>query len=300
MPTRDVAATRAGVRALGKQWNGEINAATTTLYAALQRQADRAGLRMESDVAYGAHALQTLDVTWPEAPDDRRPVVVYLHGGGFVRGDKSSAAADGLIYANIAAFFARQGMVGINANYRLAPEAQWPAGANDIRAILAWWREHATAYGGDPNRVYLMGNSAGAAHVATYLFHTPSQIDGGPRIAGALLSSGAFEAEREDSVYYGADSEQSALRAPIALLSRYEGEAVPIFSWSGELDPPFIERAVAAMHAKLREKFGGRPRFAQFECHNHVSHVMSLNSADDEVGRAVRGFVEHVESTREI
>lgn len=291
-PSPEVAAARAGVRELGKQWSGEVNAATTSLYARLQRRADRSDVRAVSDVAYGEHALQTLDIVWPESAGNIRPVVIYLHGGGFVRGDKSSGAADGLIYANVATFFARHGLVGINANYRLAPEAPWPAGADDVRALLQWWHEHAHDYDGDPNRVFLMGNSAGAAHVATYLFHSPSQLEGGPGVAGALLSSGAFAAEESDTAYYGVDSAQCALRAPLGLVDRYAGPMVPMLLWSAELDPPFIERSVAALYAKLCDKLDGCPRFAQFQGHNHVSHVMSLNSADDEVGRLLLDFLE--------
>lgn len=289
---QSVADVRDTVRSLGKQWDGEINAATTRAYAALHEAAERTGVRRVTDRSYGPHALQTVDVVWPASAGRDRAVVIYLHGGGFVRGDKSSAAANGLIYDNVATFFARHGLVGVNANYRLAPEAQWPAGADDIRTLLEWLESAAEEFGGDPQRIFLMGNSAGAAHVATYLFYEASQRAGGPGVAGALLSSGAFAAERGDSEYYGADSAENRRRAPLALLQAYEGPLVPMFLWSAELDPPFIEQAVAAMYAGLCNKYDDCPRFTQFQGHNHVSHVMSLNSADDEVGRAVLDFLE--------
>lgn len=285
-------AARVGVRELGKQWNGQVNAATTALYTRLQRQADRSGVRTAADLRYGDHALQTMDIVWPDAEGQGRPIVVYLHGGGFVRGDKTSAASDHLIYANVATFVAKHDMVGVNANYRLAPDAQWPAGAEDVRAIVRWLKAHAADYGGDTGKIYLLGNSAGAAHIATYLFHEPSQLAAGPGVAGALLSSGAFAAEEGDSAYYGGNRAENAARAPLGLVDSYAGDSVPVFLWSAELDPPFIEQAVASMYAKLCDKYGDCPRFAQFQGHNHVSHVMSLNSADDAVGQAVIEFLE--------
>ena len=69
---------------------------------------------------------------------------------------------------------------------------------------------------------------------------------------------------------------------------------IPVFLWSAEFDPANIEAPVAAMYAKLCVKFEDCPRFTQFQGHNHVSHIMSINSADDEVSRAVLEFVRSV------
>jgi triacylglycerol lipase len=71
----------------------------------------------------------------------------------------------------------RNGMVGVNMTYRLAPQAKWPAAQEDIGSAIAWIKANAAAQGGDPNRIYLMGHSAGASHVANYMSH--SQFRGG-------------------------------------------------------------------------------------------------------------------------
>ena len=92
-------------------------------------------------------------------------------------------------------WFARHGVLGINANYRLAPAAQWPAGAEDVGRLVAWARRHGAQHGGDPNRIYLIGHSAGANHAAAYTFDKSLQPADGPGIAGAVLISGRYRVE---------------------------------------------------------------------------------------------------------
>ena len=96
------------------------------------------------------------------------------------------------------------------------------------------------------------------------------------------------EAQR---VYYGGDAALRASRVPLGLVDSYDGPEIPVFLWSAEFDPANIEAPVAAMYAKLCGKYEDCPRFTQFQGHNHVSHVMSINSADDEVSRAVLEFI---------
>ncbi|MFL2546908.1 MAG: alpha/beta hydrolase [Candidatus Rariloculaceae bacterium] len=292
-----IAAARAGVRDLGKNWNAEVNVATQALYMDLQRSADRSGVKATMDVSYGPQELQGMDIYIPEAASaDPFPVVVYIHGGAMVRGNKINANSEGLISSNIPTFFARHGMIGINANYRLVPEVQWPAGPDDLRSILTWVRENIEDYGGDPNAVFLMGNSAGGRHVSSYLYHEASHFDDGPGVIGAMLSSGSYGASDSESqlAYYGEDAAVRASRVPLGLVDAYDGPEIPVFLWSAEFDVAGIEVPIGAMYAKLCAKYEDCPRFTQFQGHNHVSHIMSLNSADDEVGVAVMEFVDSV------
>jgi len=291
-----VATARAGVAELGKQWNGDVNRATQGLYLELHRTADRSGVKATMDVSYGPHELQGVDIFAPEErPAEPAPVVVFFHGGGLVTADKLISSSD-LIYSNIPTFFARNGMVGINANYRLAPEVSWPAGPEDIHAVLAWVRENIDDYGGDPQKVFVMGNSAGGRIVASYLFHEPSHFADGPGVVGALLSSGSYRNDDSEVLrgYYGEDHTLREALVPLGLVDSYDGPELPIFMWSAEYDVTTIEAPVAAMYVKLCAKYGDCPRFTQFQGHNHVSHVMSLNTADDMVGRAALEFVRSV------
>lgn len=292
-----VAAARAGVRDLGKRFNGEVLAATSALYTELHRHAERSGVRVISDIEFGPEELQTFDLFVPEeTPAEPAPIVVYLHGGGLVGGDKLSGGTDGLIYSNIPTFFARHGMIGVNANYRLVPDVKWPGGPDDIRGVLEWLREHAVEYGGDASRIFLMGNSAGSTHVAAYLFHEATQLDGEPGVVGALLSSGGFGASNANTMraYIGDDESLWQANSPLGLVESYTGTPVPIFMWSAEYDPTGIESRVAQMYASLCVKYEDCPRYTQYQGHNHVSHVMSINSADSVVGAAALDFIRDV------
>ena len=77
------------------------------------------------DIAYGTHERQILDLYLPSILNiNQLPVVVFFHGGGFIRGDKRHRE-------NIGHFLAVHGFATVLVNYRLAPESSWPSGAED-------------------------------------------------------------------------------------------------------------------------------------------------------------------------
>jgi triacylglycerol lipase len=283
----------AGIAEIGKQWNGDVNVATQALYTPLHRNASSEGLVLHSDIAYGDHPLQTFDL-WVSEYDSSEggPVLIYFHGGGLVTGDKVSAATENLIYSNIGKFAAQVGGVGINANYRLAPEARWPDGATDLRLIIEWAKANVAQYGGDPDNIIVMGNSAGATHVATYLFHEESQLESGPGVKAAILSSGGFAAGTP--AYYGDNAALRQARSPLGLVDSYAGERVPVYLWSAEFDPAGIETPVAEMYAKLCRKYADCPMYTQWQGYNHVSHVMSIGTVDRTITNAMIRFYHDV------
>lgn len=106
---------------------------------------------------------------WTPDTAGNHPVLVWIHGGGFVTGAGSTTAFDGTA-------FARDGVVAVTVNYRLAvdgflllPDAPANRGLLDQLAALAWVRAHIAAFGGDPDRVTVAGESAGAMSVLTLL-----------------------------------------------------------------------------------------------------------------------------------
>ena len=96
-----------------------------------------------------------------------------------------------------------------------------------------------------------------------------------------MINPGAEAGEGEEEGERAADDDE-------------EGPEIPVFLWSAEFDVVGIEAPIGSMYAKLCAKYEDCPRFTQFQGHNHVSHIMSLNSADDEVGLAVMEFVDSV------
>jgi triacylglycerol lipase len=185
----DVAAK---VRALGPVLNDEVRASARSAYMPLQPKIG-SEILVKTDLSYGADERNRLDVFAPtQKPTQPAPVVLFFHGGAYVRGNKTTPGTP--FFQNIAAFWVRNGIVGINATYRLAPKHQWPAGAEDVGAATQWVRANIAAYGGDANRIVLMGHSAGASHVAGYLLHKQLQpADGDDGVIGAILLSGGYD-----------------------------------------------------------------------------------------------------------
>ncbi len=93
-------------------------------------------------------------------PPQGAPVLLYIHGGAWVIGDKMQ---QGLPMLNE---FARRGWVTVTINYRLSPRATWPDHLVDCKRALAWVREHIADYGGDPGFIAVSGGSAGG-HLAS-------------------------------------------------------------------------------------------------------------------------------------
>jgi acetyl esterase/lipase len=101
---------------------------------------------------------QSLDIYAPNNPTIA-PVMMYVHGGGWRKGDKRSlAAAPG--------FFNGQGFIFVSINYRLLPSGKHPNNVADVARAIAWVHDNIARYGGDPSQLFLYGHSAGAHLVA--------------------------------------------------------------------------------------------------------------------------------------
>jgi len=109
--------------------------------------------------AYGADPKQRLDLVRP-AGVSSAPVLLFVHGGGWSIGDKAHAAGDKARWAN------SKGWAFASANYRLVPQATVEQQAADVASAIAWLRANAAREGLDPDRIVLMGHSAGAHLVA--------------------------------------------------------------------------------------------------------------------------------------
>jgi arylformamidase len=104
---------------------------------------------------------QKLDVFSPREAQDR-PIVIFVHGGGWMLGDKNLFG----LYRNIGRFFAQHGIVAVMVNYRLSPLVKHPEHVRDVARAFAWVRKHGRDYGGDSDQIILAGHSAGAHLVA--------------------------------------------------------------------------------------------------------------------------------------
>ncbi|WP_428539732.1 alpha/beta hydrolase [Rhodopila sp.] len=127
----------------------------------LNLTAPRAGVTWSSDIAYAPGPDHTLDIYAPSHRCANAPVVVFFYGGGWESGSRSS-------YRFVGASLAARGVVTVIPDYRLYPTVRFPAFMQDAAEAVAWTRAHVEEYGGDPNRLFLMGHSAGG-QIATLL-----------------------------------------------------------------------------------------------------------------------------------
>jgi len=156
----DAAAT---IAAMGTTLGPDVLAACKALFDKEQRALADAVPALAADRAYGPDARHRLDL-YGTPGAALKPVLLFVHGGGFVMGSKGGPADD---WANAAVgrMAARAGLIGAVINYRLAPDHRFPAGAEDVGVALAWLRANVAEHGGDPDRIVVMGTSAGAVHI---------------------------------------------------------------------------------------------------------------------------------------
>jgi acetyl esterase len=268
------------------------------IYKPLLEKQPRDGVVVERDVAYGPDARHRLDVYRPLTDTaDSRPLMVFLPGGGFVRGDKADRE-------NVGQHFARQGFVVVVANYRLAPAHVWPAGADDAIAIYRWSRANAAAYGADIERICLTGESAGAAHIATATlirrFHPPE----GLHVVGIVLISGAYNPTLEklareqfgiatpdprNEAYYGSDFERYQAMSTVALMDT--SPSAPLLITFAELDLLQMQVQASELFARLVTERGFKPQLQVIRGHNHLTQVYAVNTGDDSLSAPVLGFL---------
>lgn len=160
-----------------------------------------AGIERFDDIAYGPDKeWNVLDVYRPKGVDGPLPVIVSIHGGGWVYGDKER-------YQWYCMDLALRGFAVVNFTYRLAPEFKFPASMEDTCAVFAWTLSHAGEYGFDTEHVFAVGDSAGAhmlgmfcnmctnpKYAARFDFSAPSGF--APK--AVALNCGAFQVKLSD------------------------------------------------------------------------------------------------------
>ena len=265
----------AQIRAAGRV----IDPASFDIFAPLIPPPPYDDVTMTTDVAYGSDPLQKLDIyTYNDAAEgERRPVLIYVHGGGFTGGTKQGA-----YYPQSAtAWAARNGMVGVNIDYRLAPAHTFPAGRDDLAAAIAHVRANIAQYGGDPDRIFLWGHSAGAGHVADYVQHVDRHGPEAAGVKGALLLSPAYTLEMGDEphVYYGSDA---SLQTAAPAIERLGASPIPLMIGWAEYDPDMFHAFAEAARETLcaQGATGQCPRMLYLRDHNHMTEGASIGSSD--------------------
>jgi acetyl esterase len=257
------------------------------------------GIKAET-ISYGSHERQSFEVFHPSSNAAPRPGLIFVHGGAFTEGSRHRSKE---IYANVLYYFARHGIVGINSGYRLAPEARYPEATRDIATIVRWTHENAERLNIDPQRIFLMGHSAGGAHVGSYAYDKRLHPADGPGIAGLLIISGRMRADdradnpnaRRVAEYYGSDA---AIYDDVSPVSHIDRHSVATFIATAEFENPLIDVYCFELAYRLAAAKGHAPPFAWLKGHNHTSIIGHFNTAEDILGQVCREFIFETRATR--
>lgn len=234
-------------------------------------------IRRYDDICYGAHPLQKLDVYRPKGEAGRLPVIVNVHGGGWVYGDKE-------LYQYYAMSLAQRGFAVVNFSYRLAPEDKFPAQIEDVKAVFDWVHTHADQYGMDAGKLFAVGDSAGANLLGLYCaactnpeysgrFSFPTAFGPAPRAVSLACGAYAIDGKRaqdielmKDLLPGGPTPENLALMN----VKRWITAAFPetfLFTCTGD----FLQEQADALQVTLRQQ--------------KVPHIMRFyGDADHELG----------------
>jgi acetyl esterase len=200
------------------------------------------------DIEYASHGGESLrlDILQPKSTGPH-PVLVYFHGGGFAIASKRT-------HRGVAAAYASQGYMVCNVDYRLAPQFPFPAAHEDACAAWSWVCAHAHEYGGDPQRIILAGESAGAnlalaVELACFTLRPESYaaplFAGAVRPVGALLYCGFLQASMP--IRYQRDGVSALARrvATDAAVSYLGASANQITAQNALADPLCVVEAMA-------------------------------------------------------
>jgi acetyl esterase/lipase len=170
-------------------------------------QGPKPGVRIVSDIPYrdGDNVNWRLDLASKADPGGPpRPAVVVIHGGGWIEGDKSSFTLRKHGVPGNIEDFAELGFVAVTINYRLAPDAPFPAALEDCKCAVRWLRAHAKEYNVDPDHIGAYGNSAGG-HLALLLAMIGRQAgfegDGPYRVQSSAVQAAVSDSGPIDLTY---------------------------------------------------------------------------------------------------
>ncbi|MGO8920921.1 MAG: alpha/beta hydrolase [Stellaceae bacterium] len=245
----------------------------------------RAKLAVKPDIAYGSQPSERLDI-FPAEPA-AAPIYVFLHGGYWQSLDKSD-------YSFIAEGMVPNGVMTVVPNFALAPHHGMDEIVRQNRAVIAWLWRHAREFGGNPERIYVGGHSAGG-HLATMLLATewPSFAPGLPEtlVKGACAISALFDMEPIRLSYLndalGMSKEVSDRNDP--LLQHYP-VAAPLMIVLGDNESEEYYRQVVAMASRW-SKLGHPLEVRLEEDRDHFDVVNDLRQPEaDLVGAQLRHF----------
>ena len=289
---------RTRMLAIGPVWGSAIQVhrdEVLAIYDPIVTQASDASVAVNRDIAYGDHDRQRLDIFY-QTKDQKRPVIVFVHGGAFVRGSKSVSSN---VYDNVLYWFAKRGFVGINIEYKLAPENSYPMGGDDVAKAMDWVERNIESFGGSADKVILLGHSAGATHVCTYAIDPMHGRKPSSSVRGLVLLSGRLRIDATEAnpnakgvrAYFGNDESMYEVQSPVSHAAKC---SLPTMVAIAQYENPLLDGYGIEFFSRLTSLPESKKKFLQVNGHNHSSMVFHFNSGDDFLGLEIEKFVLNV------
>ncbi len=193
-----------------------------------------------------------LDLYLPQGAS-QFPVVFFVHGGGWTRGDKQFPYLD--IYGKLGALLAKNGVGLVVANYRLSPDVQHPEHIKDVARAFAWTHKHLGGYGANVEQMFVAGHSAGGHLVA--LLATDARRLGEHNISpkairGVIGISGVYEIDPSHPFYSGPFGDDAAKRHDASPIHHVKAELPPFLLLYGDKDLPTLDLLAVQFHKALK------------------------------------------------
>lgn len=250
---------------------------------------------VKSQIAYRSDAGCQLDLYLPKSSGKPFPMVVWVHGGGLTGGDKAEPPS-----AALAKRLAQNGFGVASVNYRLSPKVRYPTYIEDVATAVVWVEAHAKSFGGDPERIYLIGHSAGAYLVAMLAMNTKFLRQAGfnlNHLAGVIPISGQvtthFTVRKEKGI--GSNVIISDQAAPLYYVRKDIPDMLLIL---GDNDWPARLEENQYFAACLKAAGAQNVAFSVIPNRDHGTIFGKMTEAGDPCGKLVLDFLRKSESGR--
>jgi acetyl esterase/lipase len=244
---------------------------------------------------YGDSDANVLDVaTGTARAETPRPVLLFVTGDTFT-GDNAAPDQSRQIQDEAMCFAARNDMIGVRVNYRLAPSATWPAGSTDVAAALSWIAGNIDLFNGDAREIVAVGYGAGAFHVASLLAHPEFKTERGD-VAALVLVSGIYRAGKDaddsEKAYLGTDASQYDKRS--AFPGILDVDVPIVLAWAAN-DSDSLQAQGETLQKTLCGA-GHCPRASLLRSDNGIAAAFGLDGSGDSLAEPTLLLVHQLEA----
>lgn len=218
------------------------------------------------------------------------PVVLFVHGGSWVHGDKDFLG----IYTKFGQSCARQGIGAVVCNYRLSPAIKHPEHVRDVARAFAWTSRNIKKHGGRPDQLFLCGHSAGghlAALLATNEKYLKAEGLETSAIRGVIAMSGPYRIPEQSPLFNPQFGEDPANRKDGSPLEHVHEGLPPFLLLHAENELPYCGKTTAEAFCKALCDKKCTASVREIKDRNHMSLIVRASKEGDPVGEACQEFI---------